>query len=127
MRWTRKLRLRLRSLFRSRSVEQELSEELRYHLERLIDNHIVGGLSPDDARYTALREMGAMELRKEECRDARGLRLMVLGAAAAQVSETTAPVHGTPDLRSLRLLDHCREKERQICLLPLHRVQGRLR
>lgn len=76
MRWTRKLRLRLRSLFRSRSVEEELTEELHYHLERLIDDHIAAGASPDDARYAALREMGAIEQRKEECRDARGLRLI---------------------------------------------------
>lgn len=76
MRWTMKLRLRLRSLFRSHRVEQELTEELRYHLERLIADHIAAGASPDGARYAALREMGAMEQRKEECRDARGLRLI---------------------------------------------------
>jgi putative ABC transport system permease protein len=76
MRWTRKVRLRLRSVFRSRRVEQELTEELQYHLERLIDDHIAAGASPDDARYAALREMGAIEQRKEACRDARGLRLI---------------------------------------------------
>ena len=76
MRWSRKLRLRLRSLFRSRSVEQELTEELQYHLEHLIDDHIAAGASPDDARYAALREMGATEQREEECRDARGLGLI---------------------------------------------------
>jgi putative ABC transport system permease protein len=75
MRWARTLRLRLRSLFRGHRVEQELSEELQYHLERLIAAHIAAGASPEDARYAALREMGGMEQRKEECRDARGLRL----------------------------------------------------
>jgi len=76
MRWSRKLRLRLRSLFRSSSVEEELTEELQYHLERLTDDNIAAGASPDEARYAALREMGGMEQRKEECRDARGLRLI---------------------------------------------------
>lgn len=76
MRWARKLGLRLRSLFRSRRVDQELTEELQYHLERLIADHIAGGASPTDARYAALREMGAIEGRKEECRDARGLSLI---------------------------------------------------
>lgn len=76
MRWTRTLRLRLRSLFRSRSGELELTEELQYHLNRLIDDHIAAGASPDEARYAALREMGGTEQRKEECRDARGLRLI---------------------------------------------------
>jgi putative ABC transport system permease protein len=76
MRLTKKLRLRLRSLLRGSQVEQELDEELRYHLEHLVDGHIAAGMSPKDARYAALREMGPIEQRKEECRDARGLALI---------------------------------------------------
>lgn len=76
MRWTSALRLRFRSLFRGRRLEEELDEELRYHFERLIDERIAAGASPREARYDALREMGGMEQRKEECRDARGLRLI---------------------------------------------------
>ena len=76
MRWATKLRLRFRSLFRSRRVEDELTEELQYHLDGLIAGHIAAGLSPDNARRAALREMGAIEQRKEECRDARGLGLI---------------------------------------------------
>jgi predicted permease len=76
MRWTSKLRLRVRSLFRSSHVERELDEELRYHLEHLVDDHVAAGLSPSEARYEALREMGAIDQRKEECRDARGLALV---------------------------------------------------
>ena len=76
MRWTRKLRLRLRSLLRRDRVEDELAEELQYHLQHLIDDHIAAGASPNDARDAALREMGGIEQRKEECRDARGLRLI---------------------------------------------------
>ena len=33
-------------------------------------------MSPAEARYAARREMGAIEQRKEECRDARGLALL---------------------------------------------------
>ena len=76
MRWTSKLRLRLRSLLRSHRVEDELTEELQYHLDRLVDERMAAGASPRDARYAALREMGGMEQRREECRDARGLRLI---------------------------------------------------
>ena len=76
MRWTRTLRLRVLSLFRSGQVERELDEEFQYHLERLIEEHVAAGLSPSEARYRALREMGAMDQRKEECRDARGLALV---------------------------------------------------
>jgi predicted permease len=76
MRWTTQLRLRLRSLLRPGRVEQELDEELRYHLERVADDHVARGLSLKEARYAALREMGPIEPRKEECRDARGLALV---------------------------------------------------
>jgi predicted permease len=66
--------LRLRSLFRRAQVEQELDEELRYHLERQIEEHIARGMAPEEARYAALRAMGGVERRKEECRDVRGVR-----------------------------------------------------
>ena len=76
MRWVSRLRLRLRSLFRGNRVEQELDEELRYHLDHLVDDYVAAGIPPSEARYRALREMGAIEARKEECRDARGLALV---------------------------------------------------
>ena len=66
--------LRLRSLFRRAQVEQELDEELRYHLERQIEEHISKGMAPEEARYAALRAMGGVERRKEECRDMRLVR-----------------------------------------------------
>ena len=76
MRWISRLRLRLRSLFQSTRVEQELDEEMRYHLDRLVDDYAAAGMALPEARYRALQEMGAIESRKEECRDARGLALV---------------------------------------------------
>ena len=76
MRWTAKISLRLRSLFRSSQVDRELDEELRYHFDRLVDEHLAAGMSPSEARDQAHREMGAIEPRREECRDARGLALI---------------------------------------------------
>jgi predicted permease len=67
------LHLRLRSLFRTAQVEGDLDEELRYHLERLVDENISAGMSGEAARWAALRSMGDMEQRKEECRDMRRL------------------------------------------------------
>lgn len=66
------LLLRLRSIFRRAQVEGDLDEELRYHLERLVDENVAAGMSRKEARSAALREMGGMEQRKEECRDMRG-------------------------------------------------------
>ena len=65
---------RLRSLFRRAQVEQELDEELQYHIERQIEEHIAKGMTPEEARYAALRAMGGVERRKEECRDMRRVR-----------------------------------------------------
>jgi len=57
-------------------VEDELNEELRYHLERQTQQSIDQGQTPDEARLTALRMMSGIESRKEECRDHRGLRTL---------------------------------------------------
>lgn len=75
-RWLYTIPLRLRSLFRRDRVESELDEELRFHVERLIEEHIARGLSRDDARLAALRAMHGVEQRKEECRDARHVRVI---------------------------------------------------
>jgi macrolide transport system ATP-binding/permease protein len=72
--WLYTIPLRLRSLFRRRNVEQELSEELQFHLEHKIEEGIARGLSPEEARYAALRSMGGLEQRKEEIRDMRHIR-----------------------------------------------------
>src|SRR5215475_9589336 len=74
--WLYTAPLRLRSLFRRRQVEQELDEELRYHIERQIEEHISKGMTEEEARYAALRAMGGVERRKEECRDMRRVRLI---------------------------------------------------
>jgi predicted permease len=74
--WFYTLPLRLRSLFRRRQVEQELDEELRYHIERQIEEHIAKGMTEEEARHTALRAIGGVERRKEECRDMRRVGLI---------------------------------------------------
>ncbi|HMJ07057.1 MAG TPA: ABC transporter permease [Chthoniobacterales bacterium] len=73
-RWRYLIPLRLRSLFRRRIVEAELDEELRDHLERRTEEEIRSGLGAEEARRVALLELGGIEQRKEECREARGLR-----------------------------------------------------
>jgi putative ABC transport system permease protein len=72
--WFYTVPLRLRSIFRRAQVERELDEELRYHLERQIEEHIAKGMTPEEARHAALRAMGGVEQRKEDCRDMRRVR-----------------------------------------------------
>jgi putative ABC transport system permease protein len=76
MRWLDKLRLHIRSLFRSRRVESELERELQEHLQRQIDENIENGMASDEARLAALRTIGNVTHLKEQCRDERGLNFL---------------------------------------------------
>jgi macrolide transport system ATP-binding/permease protein len=71
MRWPQTVSHRLRSLFRKSAVEGELSDEMRFHLERQVEENIAAGMAPQEARRAAMREFGGVEQVKEECRDAR--------------------------------------------------------
>ena len=75
-RWLKRILLTLRSVFRRDIVEEELDEELQYHLERLIADGLNSGFTPEAARHAALRAMGGMVKSKEECRDARHLNFI---------------------------------------------------
>jgi putative ABC transport system permease protein len=70
-RWIYSIPLRIRSLFRREAVEHELDDELQFHLEQKTQHYVATGLSAEDARLHALRDIDGLELRKEECRDAR--------------------------------------------------------
>ena len=70
------LRLRLRSIFRGDRVEQELADELRFHIEERTKEFLDRGLTPTAAREAALRAFGGVEQRKEECRDVRRVNLL---------------------------------------------------
>src|SRR5882724_670594 len=69
--WLYTIPLRLRSLFRRDKVEHDLSDELQYHVEQQIQESIDRGLSPEEARHAALRSIGGVEQRKEQCRTMR--------------------------------------------------------
>jgi hypothetical protein len=75
-RWLVMLRLRLRSLFRHSEVEQDLSEELQYHLDQKTEEYMGSGLTKEEARCKARREFGGIELSRENCRDTRGVNLI---------------------------------------------------
>jgi predicted permease len=77
------VRLRLRSLFSGASVDHELDEELRYHVEQQVEANLAKGMTPEAARTAALRAIGGLQQRKEECRDARGI-----GAYESAVANT---------------------------------------
>jgi putative ABC transport system permease protein len=72
-RWLLALRTRLRSLVGSDKADQDLDDELRFHLDQAAAEAEAKGLSPEEARRAARLTLGGVEQRKEECREARGL------------------------------------------------------
>ena len=76
MRALRKVRLRLRSLFHRSAVECELDAELRFHIERQIEENLVSGMAPGEACRAALRAVGGLTQYQEECRDMRRVKLI---------------------------------------------------
>jgi predicted permease len=68
----RDLKLRARALFRPRGVEQELHDELAFHIEREMKKLIDEGLAPAQARQRAQARFGSATLAADECRDERG-------------------------------------------------------
>ena len=64
---------RLRALFRRKSIEADLDEELCVHVERQTENYIRQGLSSEEAARRARIEFGGFDQVKEECRDVRGV------------------------------------------------------
>ena len=73
-RFARIVVLRFRSLFRRADVERDLDDELGYHIEQQTAENVRQGMSPKDARRSALRAMGGIAYRKEQVRDTRGTR-----------------------------------------------------
>jgi predicted permease len=61
-------------LFRKDRVEQELDEELRFHLEKEIDKNVRAGMAPREARRLAHLRFGGVEQVKERVREERGVR-----------------------------------------------------
>src|SRR3954453_10991675 len=66
------LKLRTRALLRRNRVEQELDEELAFHVEREARKLIDEGMTPAEARDRAQARFGSTALAADRCRDERG-------------------------------------------------------
>src|ERR1700723_3711073 len=60
-----------RRRFSRRKWEQEMSDELRFHIEPQTAENIAAGLPPEEARRQAVLQLGALEGVKENCREQR--------------------------------------------------------
>jgi hypothetical protein len=73
------MRARLRALrdaiLRRDSLESNMDDELRFHLDARTDDLVRRGLSRSDAARRARAEFGGVAIVKEDCRRSLGLRL----------------------------------------------------
>src|SRR5258708_1401288 len=65
MSWIR----RLRSSFQKQKLEENLYDELQFHIEMRTQEFIAAGMTPEDARLQAARLFGNRVLQKERTRD----------------------------------------------------------
>jgi putative ABC transport system permease protein len=72
--WNR-VRSWMRSTVHRSRMEGEIDAELRFHLDAYTQDLIRGGVPREEAFRRARLEFGAIEGSKEECREARGVRL----------------------------------------------------
>jgi predicted permease len=74
--WLRLFIHRLCGLFLKRKMERDLEDEIRSHLDMQIEDNLRLGMSPEEARYEALRKFGGVEQIKESYRDRSSLSAM---------------------------------------------------
>jgi len=58
-----------------RRFEADMAEELRFHLDRYVEELRRAGVPPEEAARRARREFGNLDNVKDDCREARGLRV----------------------------------------------------
>jgi predicted permease len=88
------LRFRLRALFRRASVEREMDEELRFHIEQEAGKYVRAGDAPAEALRKARAAFGGVERIKDDTRDARGLA--VLDTVAQDLRYAARGLRATP-------------------------------
>ena len=69
MRWLDTLRMRVQMLFHRRRESARLDAELQDHLDRQIAENRAAGMSPEEARQSALRSFGNPALLREQARE----------------------------------------------------------
>ncbi len=102
MRMLIKAWLRFRSLFRRSAVERELEDELGFHFDQLVEENVRAGMSPADARLSALRKIGGVAQFQEECRDMR--RVNFIDDLVRDLRYAVRNLHRSPGFTALTVL-----------------------
>src|SRR5262245_9159096 len=72
--WVKGFLRRVRGLWRSETIHQEITDELQFHIDMRVEENIRRGMSPDEARWDAERRFGNLTRVKEQGYDVRGGR-----------------------------------------------------
>jgi macrolide transport system ATP-binding/permease protein len=63
---------RLRSIFRRSAVDNELDDELQFHIGQQVDKYVRSGLTHEEALRQTRLQFGGLSQVKENCRESRG-------------------------------------------------------
>jgi predicted permease len=74
--WLYTIPMRLRSLFRRERAEEDLSDELRDHLEQATEQYVAHGMTREEAHRRARLELDGIEQTKERCRETRRVHVV---------------------------------------------------
>jgi predicted permease len=74
--WFARLRSWVSGTLHRDALEREMDEELRFHIETYAADLVRAGVPREEAQRRARAEFGGIEARKDDCREARGLRLI---------------------------------------------------
>ncbi len=97
---------RIRSLFRvltrRRDFEDDMTEELRFHIEQYTNELVSSGMSPEKAARLARMELGSLTNVKGDCREAFGVHL--IDELRRQLSYAARLLRKTPGFTATALL-----------------------
>jgi predicted permease len=68
MRWFDAVFIKAQTLFGRRRAGAQLEDELRFHFERQVAENLAAGMSPEEARYAAMRAFGNPALVRDQAR-----------------------------------------------------------
>src|SRR5580704_16141348 len=83
-----------KSILPKRASDAQMDSELRFHIEELTDENIAAGMTPEEARRSAMLEFGGRERFKEEVRDV--YRIRILDAAVANLKSAFRFIQKSP-------------------------------
>src|SRR6266404_1238556 len=91
-----------KSLFRKEALDAQLDKELRFHIEKLTNDNIAEGMTPEEARRRAVVEFGGREQVKEEVREV--YRIRFLDATAANIKSAFRFIRKSPTFSATVIL-----------------------